>query len=215
MDAIALRRRHLLLGSALGAGALLAPFRGAGALEPTQRMMAGPFYPDEIPLDHDNDLAHVGKSGATARGEIAELTGRVVDVSGRALSDVRVEIWQCDATGHYHHVGRESGLDPNFQGYGVATTRADGAYRFRTIKPVRYSGRTPHIHFKLSGQGIDGLTTQMFVAGDPNNADDGIYNSLDPERRAALTVAFRRDARDGAAYAAHFEIVLASDGRSG
>lgn len=214
MAAVDSRRRHLVLGAALGAGALLVPWRGASALAPTVRMFPGPFYPDTIPLDHDNDLARVDGAGGTAQGDIADLTGRVLDASGRALSDVRVEIWQCDATGRYHHVGgNERSLDPNFQGYGVATTNAQGAYRFRTIRPVPYTGRTPHIHFKLSGNGIDGLVTQMFVRDEPQNARDWIWNDLDPALRDAVTVRFTPSPTADTTFAAHFDIVLATDGR--
>ena len=214
MDAVDSRRRHLLLGATLGAGALLSPWRGAAALAPTVRMYPGPFYPDEIPLDHDADLVRVDGAGASAKGDVADLTGRVLDERGRALAGVRVEIWQCDANGRYHHVGgSERALDPNFQGYGVATTDAKGAYRFRTIRPVPYTGRTPHIHFKLSGEGIDGLVTQMFVRDEPQNARDWIWNDLDAKLREAVTVPFVATEGGGAKYTAHFDIVLAADGR--
>lgn len=135
---------------------------------PTRSMTAGPFYPAQLPLDRDNDLLHYAQGTGAHLGTSLNLTGTVTDESGRALSGVRVEIWQCDANGVYHHVeggGDTARLDRGFQGYGEYTTGADGDYAFRTIRPVPYSGRTPHIHFRLSGEGFSGLTTQMFVAG--------------------------------------------------
>ena len=210
MDAIDARRRHLVLGAGLGAGALLLPWRAATAALPTAGMTEGPFYPVEIPLDHDSDLVRVAGRETPARGEVADLAGRVLDARGRALAGVRVEIWQCDANGRYHHPGdaREVAQDDDFQGFGVATTDAEGRYRFRTIRPVAYPGRTPHIHFRLGGAGIDRLTTQLFVADDPGNATDRIYNRLEPALRETVTVAFVPVAREDAAWSARFDIVL-------
>jgi protocatechuate 3,4-dioxygenase beta subunit len=200
------RRRDLLL--ALGAGALALAPRAAGAVERirTVSMFAGPFYPDEIPLDHDADLTRVDGAPAPARGAPADLGGRVLDLNGRAIGGAGVEIWQCDANGRYHHVGDGDGLDPGFQGYGRVVTDAQGRYRFRTIRPVRYGGRCPHIHVKVRGAGIEDLTTQMFVAGDPANADDFIYTSLSEEQRASVTVPFVA-AKNGTLHA-NFELVL-------
>lgn len=200
------RRRGFAV--ALGAGfaaALVARAANAETLARTVRMYEGPFYPDAIPLDHDNDLTRVDGVSALARGLPADVTGRVVDANGRAIAGAAVEIWQCDASGHYHHVGDDAGLDPGFQGYGRITTDARGRYRFRTIRPVKYGGRCPHIHFKVRGAGIENLTTQMFVADDPANADDFIYASLSPEQRASVTVPFL--AGEGDALRASFEIV--------
>jgi protocatechuate 3,4-dioxygenase beta subunit len=212
------RRRHLVLGAAFGAGALLVPWRGASAAPPTPPMTVGPFYPDPIPLERDADLVRVGDGEPSARGEYVDLSGRVLDERGRALADVRVEIWQCDANGRYHHAGDTSGapLDEGFQGYGAVTTNADGAYRFRTIRPVPYPGRTPHIHFALSGDGFERLATQMFVAGEPGNANDRLYRRI-PEGvlRESVTIELVRIARPDARYAARFDVVLAADGRFG
>ena len=209
-------RRRVL--SWIGA-AVLAPLAPTPVLADerpsTPRMTEGPFYPVEVPLDHDNDLVRVAGRATPARGEVADVAGRVLDARGRGLAGVRVEIWQCDANGRYHHPGdaREVAQDDDFQGFGVATTDAEGRYRFRTIRPVAYPGRTPHIHFRLGGAGIDRLTTQMFVADDPGNADDRIYNRLEPALRETVTVAFVPVARDDAAWSARFDIVLAADGR--
>lgn len=202
-------RRRLL---AAGAGLAAAGTAGAslaGRLLRTLAQTEGPFYPDRLPLDTDNDLLRLDGRGATARGEPTEVTGRVLDTDGRPLPGVRVEIWQCDALGYYHHVKEYSGGDPNFQGYGRTVAAEDGGYRFRTIKPVPYRPRTPHIHFKLSGRGIDGLTTQLYVAGHPLNAEDFIYGRLPAAAREWVTVPFRAvEGRPGVATAARFDIVL-------
>jgi protocatechuate 3,4-dioxygenase, beta subunit len=148
----------------------------------TPRMTEGPFYPNTFPRDVDADLTRVeGRAGA-AQGTPLEVTGRVLDRSGRPRSGARVEIWQCDAQGQYHHVGGPEG-DANFQGFGVTTTDAEGRYAFRTIKPVPYPGRTPHIHFNVVENNRRRLTSQMFIEGEAGNARDGLYRSLGTEAK--------------------------------
>ncbi len=182
--------RRLLLGAGLGLAGLAAMAPAARALVATPRQTPGPFYPARIPLDHDNDLIQVTGRGARAEGIPLQLFGRVLTESGRAVPGARVEIWQCDAFGFYHHPRDRGGrADPNFQGYGRMAVDAEGAYRFRTIRPVSYPGRTPHIHVAVSGPGFEPLITQMYVAGEPGNESDGILNRIrDPQARASVMV---------------------------
>ncbi len=203
-------RRRILAGALAGAALAGVPWRaGAQSRIATPRQTEGPFYPDRLPADDDNDLVAVKGQSGIARGEILLLAGTVTDLAGKPLAGARVEIWQCDAGGRYHHSRDSSSVapDPNFQGWGQFVTAADGAYRFRTIKPVPYPGRTPHIHFKVSGATIAGLVTQMYLDGEPGNARDGLFNSLDPRERAAVSVRVDK-APDGKALAARFDIVL-------
>lgn len=175
------------------------------ALRPTPAQSEGPFYPVELPRDSDSDLLRNGAL-AYGRGPVALLEGTVVDLQGRPVRGAVVEIWQCDADGHYHHPGDGARADPAFQGFGRAAVDAEGRYRFRTLRPSPYAGRTPHIHVKVRLGGRDLLTTQLYVDGDPGNARDGLWRSLrDPQDRAALTVPFRPD---GDALAATFPIVV-------
>jgi protocatechuate 3,4-dioxygenase beta subunit len=117
-----------------------------------------------------------------------------------------VEIWQCDEAGHYHHPGDGGRADPAFQGFGRVTVGADGRYRFRTLRPVPYSGRTPHIHVKVKSGRRELLTTQLYVQGDPQNERDFLWRRMDEEDRRALTVPFRAGS-DG--LQATFPIVVA------
>jgi protocatechuate 3,4-dioxygenase beta subunit len=206
--------------SALGLGLAARP-RLAQALEllRTPPQSRGPFYPTELPLDRDNDLVQVAGRQGLARGEITNVLGRVVTERGRPVAGARVEIWQCNAHGRYHHPGdrRDVPLDPNFQGYGEFTTGADGAYRFRTIKPVSYPGRAPHIHFAVSGRDFAPLVTQLYMAGAPDNARDGLLNSIrDARARQSLIAPFDPDpTATRGELLARFDIVLAADGRLG
>jgi len=199
-------------GSWLATLALL-PKAVLAALIPTPRQSLGPFYPDELPLDSDNDLVRVEGREGIAKGEIADLSGRVLDADGQPIAGALVEIWQCDANGRYRHPrdDRRVPLDPNFQGYGRSTTDADGRYRFRTIKPVPYPGRAPHIHFAVSAPGREPLVTQMYVRGAPENRRDWLLNGVrDAAAREALIVAFVPSADDPvAALKAQFDLVLA------
>lgn len=204
-----LTRRSFVAG-ALSAAALAVP-RSALAetpLVPTARQTTGPFYPRIKPPESDADLVTVAGRPEPARGTVTLIHGRVVDIRGRVVPDALVEIWQCDALGRYHHPRDGGGLDPNFQGYGRTETDGRGEYAFRTIRPVPYPGRTPHIHFAVSARDHPHLTTQMYVAGEPLNERDFVLNSIpDPRARARVIVALRPNAESGS-LAGTFDIVL-------
>jgi protocatechuate 3,4-dioxygenase beta subunit len=206
-------RRHLLRGGlALGVAAFTVPGVFAEELIRTPRLTEGPFYPDRLPLDTDNDLLIVSDRITPAVGEVTHLTGRVLGASGEPIQDAMVEIWQVDNKGVYLH-SADSGRrqrDTNFQGYGRCTTRTKGEYNFRTIKPVPYPGRTPHIHVKVSKGGRELLTTQIFVNGHPQNRTDMVLRGIRyPLERELVLVDFTpiRTSRIGE-LAARFDIVL-------
>jgi protocatechuate 3,4-dioxygenase beta subunit len=218
MSGIILPRRGFLRAGLLALPALTPGGVRAANLPPTPPQTEGPFYPDELPRDTDSDLVRVTGADAQALGRVAHVLGRVVDRHGRPLPGLPVEVWQCDAHGRYlargdaAWFGRRPARDPGFQGYGRTLTDAGGGYRFRTIRPVAYPGRTPHIHFKVRGaKGNELLTTQMYVAGEPGNARDGIYGEVGPDERERVTVALREAPEiEGGALAGTFEIVVAA-----
>jgi protocatechuate 3,4-dioxygenase beta subunit len=199
-------RRHMLLGVLASA---MQPVL-AQSLVPTPKQTEGPFYPDRLPLDQDNDLTIVAGRHAPAKGEITDLTGRILDTGGNPLRGVVIEIWQVDHHGHYIHTADASAAnDAAFQGFGRFETGQDGAYRFRTIKPVPYPGRTPHIHVKLHKAGRELLTTQMYVQGHAFNDRDGILRSIrNPAQRASVLVPFLPSKERPGELAARFDIVL-------
>jgi protocatechuate 3,4-dioxygenase beta subunit len=176
----------------------------------TPRQSAGPFYPDQLPLDDDNDLVHVRGQAAAAKGEVADLGGRLLDRNGRPLHGMRIEIWQCDANGRYRH-RRDPGrrpIDPGFQGFGHTLTDAEGGYRFLTIRPVPYPGRTPHIHVAVFPPGDEPFVTQLYVADEPRNSGDFLYQRVPDDRRHLVTADFVPGGGADAPLQARWDIVL-------
>ena len=183
----------------------------AEALTLTPRQTEGPFYPDHLPLDTDNDLIIVNDEITPAIGEVTHLGGRILDASGEPLRNMTVEIWQVDGNGVYLH-SRSAGdkRDANFQGYGRFLTGKSGEYYFRTIKPVEYPGRTPHIHFAISRGDKRLLTTQCYIKGSRGNERDGVLRGIrDEKQRDSVIVDFKplKDS-DAGELTADFDIVL-------
>ncbi len=185
-------RRSLL---ATGMGAL-----GAAAAQPvlaataTPRATEGPFYPTP-PMrraDVDNDLVKIVGAVREAGGEVFTLAGRITDRNGTPRAGHRIEIWQCDMNGKYLHSGdrQRIAFDPAFQGFGHDITGPDGSYVFRTIKPVTYPGRTPHIHVKVFDGSREILTSQFYIDGHPANRRDRIFNRLSQSDAKAVSMAF-------------------------
>lgn len=200
----ALLQRTAWTAAWVAAPALVHPALAQARLQPTPRQTEGPFYPVALPADSDGDLLRNGNL-QYAQGQPVWVEGQVTDTAGVPLAGGVVEIWQCDAAGHYHHPGDGDKAARSFQGFGRVTLGRDGRYRFRTIRPAPYTGRTPHIHFKVRLQQRELLTTQMYVAGDPGNARDFLWNNLSAAGRAALTVPFTPSS-DGAK--AEFALVI-------
>ncbi len=170
----------------------------------------GPFYPVEIPSDSDNDLLRVMGRESVSSGQMAYLRGKIMDRAGKVIDGARVEIWQCDNGGVYHHPQDPGSQDHDFQGFGAMVTNREGEYHFRTLRPVPYTGRTPHIHYRVTADGFDRLTTQLYVAEESErNAEDFLYKRHTKSDRALVTTAFSQTtvAADGPVAAA-FNIVL-------
>jgi protocatechuate 3,4-dioxygenase, beta subunit len=213
------RSRRAFLGT-MSASAAFFTTRGlfaealAADLAATPARTEGPFYPDRLPLDTDNDLIIIKDSITPAVGEITHLTGRVLTSSGSPVKDATIEIWQCDANEVYLHTGdsnsKKDQQDKNFQGFGRFTTASSGEYRFRTIKPVPYPGRpAPHIHFKVKKGDREILTSQFNIAGHPNNKRDGIAMSGSMFERELLSAEFTpiKGSKIGE-LAANFDIII-------
>jgi len=175
--------------------ALLARSAGAAAIA-TPKAAKGPFYPTPSMRfdDVDNDLVKVEGEVTQAGGEILMLKGQVSDKNGNPQSGFRVEIWQCDVNGKYLHTGdsRQIAYDNGFQGFGHDITSEQGEYCFRTIKPARYPGRTPHIHVTVLKDEKELLTSQFYIDGEPQNKKDPLFRRLSAEEQAAVSMQFSK-----------------------
>ena len=205
-------RRNFLSQVAFGAAAFTTPGLFAEQITRTPPQTEGPFYPDKLPLDTDNDLLVINDGITPAVGEITHLTGKLTDERGHPLRSALVEIWQVNAKGSYIHSqsANRGELDPNFQGFGRFLTSSSGEYYFRTVKPVPYPGRTPHIHYAVKMKGQEKWTTQCYIKGHPQNDRDGVIRGIrDPKARESVMVDFSpiKESKIGE-LAAKFDLVM-------
>ena len=206
-------RRRFLRNAMAGSAALFTvPGAFAEALRLTPRQTEGPFYPDRMPLDTDNDLLILNDSITPAAGEVTHLGGVVTDLKAQPVRNALVEIWQVDNNGVYMHTKArdQDKRDGNFQSYGRFLTDSKGRYYFRTIKPPRYPGRCPHIHVAVSHNNRRVLTTQLYIDGEKQNASDFLYRRIgDPELQKTVTVPFRpMKGSEAGELTARFNIVI-------
>ncbi len=209
---IRLDRRRLLQSLLITSGGLVTGDLYAEALTITPRATEGPYYPDHLPLDRDNDLTMILGGEAPAGGVITEFGGRLLKADGSALADHTIELWQADVNGCYIHsdgVQRGKERDPHFQGYGKIVTNEKGEYRFRTIKPGLYTGRTLHWHVAVTEGKSRLLTTQLFIAGVAQNDRDGILQRMGtPEQVLSVIREFNPKSSDSDELVGTWDIVL-------
>jgi protocatechuate 3,4-dioxygenase, beta subunit len=212
-DRILVPDRRLFLG-ALGVSLFTTRGLFAEELTRTPAQTEGPFYPNKLPLDTDNDLLIINDTITPAVGEVTHLTGKILDAKGNPVRNALVEIWQCDANGVYLHTKdsepKKDKQDKHFQGFGRFLTGSTGEYYFRTIKPVPYTFRTPHIHFKVKQGKKELLCTQCYIKGHEGNAKDGVYRGIPVGKlRDSVTIDFTaiKGSKAGE-LAANFDIIL-------
>ncbi|HWN97400.1 MAG TPA: protocatechuate 3,4-dioxygenase [Methylomirabilota bacterium] len=210
MNSILTPRRNFFRQAAFATALFTTPGLFADLIQ-TPKQTEGPFYPDKLPLDTDNDLLAINDGLTPAVGDVTYVSGRILDSRGDPLRNAVVEIWQCDNNGAYLHSGtsNKEKKDKNFQGFGRFVTGSSGEYLFRTIKPVPYPGRAPHIHYKIKRGGKELLVTQLYIKGHAGNEKDGIWKNLKGPQRDSVTVDFTplKGAKAGE-LAAKFDLVL-------
>ena len=161
-------------------GSLIIPGISCGSLIRTPWQGEGPFYPDKIPVDTDNDLVKNGDNSFEAGGKILILNGILLNPDSEPVNHVSIEIWQTDKNGVYMHSGSFARdiMDKEFQGFGRTKTDRNAQLFFRTIVPTEYPGRTPHIHMKLWREEKNILTTQLYIKDHPRNNKDFLFQRM-------------------------------------
>lgn len=159
----------------------------------TPRETSGPFYPVAEQEDKDYDLTQISGKNKSAQGEIIWLQAEVIDLDGRPLKNATVELWQANSVGRYSHPfdSNRAPIDPNFQGWAIVKTNDKGIVRFKTIFPGAYPAssnwiRPPHIHFKLTKDGYQELTTQMYFPEEPLNDKDRLLNRKSDQEKKLM-----------------------------
>ena len=180
------RRTAIGRMGAVGSVFLLLPRRALAELSATPSAVLGPFYPLTKPAEQDADLSLL-KGHKRAIGQLIEVSGRVLDVNGNAVSGARIEIWQANAAGRYSHPADDNPapLDPNFQGYGLLRADRLGRYRFVSIKPGGYPAgddppRPPHIHVEIQSTRQRRITQMLFPNEPLNDTDAAIPADVRP-----------------------------------
>jgi len=179
------------------------------AITATPKQGEGPFHPVTAHADTDADMTLVQGQPESAVGDRILVRGHIQDTEGSPLADANVDIWQANHFGRYTHPddNNTAPLDPNFQGWTLLRTGANGAYGIKTILPGPYPlvflqsdntrWRCRHIHFKVDCAGYESLTTQMYFHGDPWIQHDGMVARTPEHLRPLLIVRPGNDADSG------------------
>ena len=204
-------RRQFLAYAGAAATALAAPasaLRAQTTLTPTPSSTEGPFYPQAWTSAPAGNLV---RGTLHANSILLALEGRILDRFGKPVDDARVEIWLADGLGKYTHArdSEAKDRDPNFAGFGWVKTGSDGRYAFKAIRPVPYTGRTPHIHFAVIAPRVKKLVTQMYVEGVAQNEHDNLYNNIPRAQRALITAKLESAGAGQDGQRANFDLVLA------
>jgi len=188
-------RRAVLATSVLAAGGLLTldESLAQAPLNPTPechdddaatlRQTEGPFFKPSSPVRAE--LIEPGMAG-----QPIELVGFVLTRNCKPVPGAVVDLWQADDNGDYDNSG--------FRLRGHQRADGEGRYRFRTIVPGAYVGRTRHFHVKVAPPAGRLLTTQLYFPGETQNARDGLF------RRELLI----RTAKNQGSLAGRFDFVL-------
>jgi protocatechuate 3,4-dioxygenase beta subunit len=150
--------------------------------------------PDLIPEGHNflaSPLGPASELAAAAAHYIINIAGHIYDADGVPLPDAMLEIWQADEDGNYPDTWAPGHNRP-FTAFGRCATDAEGAFRFRTVRPgaTQFADgdlQAPHVQLSLSARGLINIqTTRVYFLGDPHNDIDPVLMRVPQERRHTL-----------------------------
>ena len=181
----------------------------AGTLK-TPWQSTGPFYPDWEPDDLDNNLVNIGLQGMDAEGFKLDIFGTITNPEGKPLSSLLIEIWQTDKNGIYIHSSApgQKKRDLNFQGFGKSISDLNGNFDFKTILPVAYFGRPPHIHILVRDDYEIKLITQLYFENHPLNESDFLFKRMNPEEKRLNTLILNRKSNQKSSLTSNFQLIL-------
>jgi hydroxyquinol 1,2-dioxygenase len=179
------RQEFILLSDVLGLSMLVVGLNHAKHSQATPSTVFGPFFVDgSPPFANGDDIAN------GAPGEPCLVQGRILSVTGKPIAGARIEVWQADDDGFYDV--QQDALDEP-RGRGHLFSQADGRFWFWSVKPRYYpipsdgpvgelldrANRSPmrpaHVHFMVSAEGHETVTTHVFADGDPYLDSDAVF----------------------------------------
>jgi len=186
-----IRQEFILLSDVLGVSMLVDAVNHRDRDGATETTVLGPFYVGEHKVTpHGTDISE------KLEGERMFVQSRVVDLNGKPLAGVPVDVWHADGDGFY------DSQKPSYETEGAVSrarfiTDDDGRIFFRTILPCsypiptdgpvgemimqtrRHPMRPAHIHFLVNAPGYEPLITHVFIEGDKYIDSDVVFGVKD------------------------------------
>ena len=178
-------QEFILLSDILGLSLLVDSIDHPKPAHSTEGTVLGPFHSHEAEF-----MAHGDAMSHDSQGEPCLVLCTIKDINGKPVSDVKIDIWETDSSGHYdvQYADRE-GPD----GRCVMKSDEDGNFWFKAIKPFpypiphdgrvgkllqmlqRHPFRPAHMHFMFEKPGYDRLITALYIRGDPYETSDAVF----------------------------------------
>ena len=180
------RQEFILLSDVLGVSMLVDAINNRKPSGASESTVLGPFHVADAP-----ELPMGANICLDSKGEDMVISGRILDIEGNPIKDAVIDVWQANDEGFYDV--QQKGLQPDFNLRGIFRTGADGTYWFRAVKPKYYPipddgpvgqllaqlGRHPyrpaHLHYIISADGFETLTTHIFDPDDPYIHSDAVF----------------------------------------
>lgn len=192
------RQEFILLSDVLGVSMLVDAINNRKPSGASESTVLGPFHVADAPVRAMGDNICLD-----AKGEDMLVRGRILDTDGSPVEGAVIDVWQANDEGFYDV--QQKGIQPDFNLRGVFRTGADGRYWFRAVKPKFYPipddgtvgkllaalGRHPyrpaHLHYIITADGFEKLTTHIFDPDDRYIHSDAVFGV-----KESLLADFRR-----------------------